>query len=131
MDNVFAIEITDIPPAGGATGEPSVLRSVNEFLSREPNCEKVNGLLQEDGCIIQCRSLIDCVLAELVPRFKDECFEFYEGKGTPLVNRHPPEMVQATDVDLGLALEVLVSGDWASWDNFKSNFKREMKWEPL
>lgn len=131
MDQIFTIEMAELPTAGGLTGDPSVLLSVNDFLSKESHHRKVNRLLQDDGCVIQYRSLIDCLLVELVPKFKEECFEFYEGDGKPLSNLHPAETIEATDEELGLALEVLVSGDWTSWDDFKSNFKSEVEWERL
>ena len=131
MDSVFTIEMVELPTAGGLTGDPSVLRSVDEFLSQESCRSKVNQLLQEDGCIADYRSLIDCVLAELAPQFKDACFEFYEGKGKPLENLHPAETVEAIDAELGLALEVLVSKEWPSWNDFKESFSAEIKWEPL
>lgn len=123
----FTIEITELPTTGGLTEDPSVLHHVEEFLSQGSHRRRVNQLLQEDGCVIQYRSLIDCLLAELMPKFRDECFEFYEGKGTPLVNRHPQETIEAIDVELVLALEVLVSKKWPSW----TDFKVEIKWEPL
>jgi hypothetical protein len=66
-----------------------------------------------------------------MPRFKAECFRFYEGKGRPLGSLYPEETIVATDVELGLALEVLVSTEWATWEDFKSNFEKEIKWEPL
>jgi hypothetical protein len=131
MDQSFTIEMADLPIAGGLTEDPSVLRSVNDFLARESHLRKVNQLLQEDGCVIEYRSLIDCVLAELMPQFKDACFEFYEGKGKPLASLHPAEAIAASDAELGLALEVLVSQEWSTWENFKSNYKRKMEWEPL
>jgi len=131
MDQMFTIEMTEIPTSGGATGDPSILRGVSDFLSKESYHLKVNQILQEDGCVIQYRSLIDCLLAELVPEFKEPCFEFYEGKGKPLASLHPVETIKAIDAELGLALEVLVSKEWPTWVEFKSNFKVEMKWEPL
>jgi hypothetical protein len=131
MDNSFAIEMTDLPLTGGLTGDPSVLRSVDDFLKKESHLRKVNQLLQEDGCIADYRSLIDCVLAELAPQFKDACFEFYEGKGKPLENLHAAETIEAIDAELGLALEVLVSKKWESWANFKEGFRAEIHWEPL
>jgi hypothetical protein len=127
----FTIEMTDLPTAGGLTEDPSVLRTVSDFLGKESLLRRLNQLLQADGCVVKYRSVIDCVLVELLPKFKDECFEFYEGKGKPLASLHPEDMIAVTDVELGLALEVLVSGDWESWADFKRNFKAEIKWEPL
>jgi hypothetical protein len=131
MDQMFTIEMNNLPTAGGLTEDPSVLRCVEEFLSQESYRLKVTQLLQEDGCIAQYRSVIDCVLVELLPKFKDACLEFYEGKGKPLSKLHPAETIEAADVELGLALEVLVTGDWTSWTDFKGNFKKEIKWERL
>jgi hypothetical protein len=131
MNQTFAIEMTELPTAGGLSEAPSVLHRVEEFLSKEAHLRKVNQLLQEDGCIAQYRSVIDCVLVELLPKFKDACFEFYDGHGKPLANLHPAETIEAADLELKLALEVFVSGDWASWTDFKGNFKTEMKREPL
>jgi hypothetical protein len=131
MDQMFTIEMTEVPIDGGLTEKPSVLHMVEDFLSKEAHLRKVNQLLQEDGCIAQYRSVIDCLLAELLPRFKAECLKFYAGKGTPLVNQHPAETIDAIDAELGLALEVLVSKDWTSWADFRSNYKAEIKWEPL
>ncbi|MGO9117247.1 MAG: hypothetical protein ACLQPD_06500 [Desulfomonilaceae bacterium] len=131
MDNIFSIEMTNIPLGGGLTGDPSVLNSVNAFLNNTSNREKVNQLLEEDGCIIEYRSLIDCVLAELAPQFKEACFEFYAGNGKPLANLYPAKTIEATDVELVMALEVLISKEWPTWKDFKSNVKSDMKWEPL
>jgi hypothetical protein len=131
MNQTFAIEITELPTAGGLSEDPSVLHRVEGFLNQESHLRRLNQLLQADGCIAQYRSVIDCVLVELLPKFKDACLEFYEGKGNPLSKLHPSEKIEAADVELELALEVLVSGDWASWTDFKSNFKAEIKWEPL
>jgi hypothetical protein len=131
MDHVFSIQTTDIPQGGGLTGDPSVLNSVNAFLNNTSNREKVNQLLQEDGCIIEYRSLVDCLLVQLLPQFEEASLAFYAGNGKPLADLHPPETINAVDMELDLALEVLVSKQWASWTDFKSNFKSEMQWEPL
>jgi hypothetical protein len=131
MNQTFAIEMTELPTAGGLSEAPSVLHRVEEFLSKEAHLRRLTQLLQADGCIALYRSLIDCVLVELLPKFKAACFEFYDGQGQPLANRLTEEMIAVTDVELVLALEVLISGDWASWADFKSNYKRKMKWEPL
>jgi hypothetical protein len=127
----FTIEITELPTTGGLTEDPSVLHRVEEFLSKESHRRKVTQILQEDGCVIEFRSLIDCLLVELAPQFKNACLEFYEGKGKPLSKLHSAETIEATDVELGLALEVLVSKEWATWEDFRSNYKAEIKWEPL
>ncbi len=131
MDNVFSIELTNILPGEVLTGDPSVLNTVNTFLDNTSNREKINQILHEDGCIIEYRSLIDCVLVELAPQFKDACFEFYAGNGKPLANLYPMETIEAIDAELVMALEVLVSKQWASWTDFKGNVKSEMQWEPL
>jgi hypothetical protein len=131
MDNVFSIEMTDLPLTGGLTGDPSVLRSVNEVLSRKSYYGTVNQLLQEDGCVVQYRSMIDCLLVEFAPQFKDACFEFYAGNGKPLANQYPTETIEATDVELVMALEFLISKEWPTWEDFRSNFKSETKWQPL
>ena len=131
MDHVFSIEMTDLPVTGGLSGNPSILCSAAAFLNKESHLRKVNKILQEDGCVIEYRSLIDCLLVQLLPQFEDACLEFYEGKGRPLADLYPTETIEATDVELVMALEVLISKEWPTWDNFKSNFKAEMKWEPL
>jgi len=131
VDNVFSIEMTELPTTGGSTGDPSILRSVNHFLSKESHLRKVNQLLQEDGCVVQYWSLIDCVLVELLPHFKESYFEFYEGKGKPLASLHSVETIEAIDVELMLNLEILVSKKWQSWTDFKRDFKSEIMWEPL
>ena len=131
MDQSFTIEITEVPIAGGLTEDPSVLRSVNDFLGKPAHHRKVDQLLQEDGCVTQYWSLIDCLLVELAPQFKDACLEFYQGKGQPLASLHPAEAIAGTDAELGLALEVLVSHEWSTWEDFKSNYKRRTEWEPL
>jgi hypothetical protein len=131
MNQTFAIEMTELPTAGGLSENPSVLHRVEDFLNIEPHLRRLNQLLQADGCVVHYRSVIDCVLVELLPKFKDACFEFYEGKGEPLSKLHSAEKIEAADVELELALEVLVSKDWTSWADFKINFKAEMKWEPL
>ena len=123
----FTVEMTELPTAGGLTEDPSCLHQVEEFLCQESHHRKVTEILQADGCISQYQSVIDCVLVELLPKFKDACFEFYEGQGQPLANLLTEEMIARTDAELGLALEVLVSGCWASWADFKSNFKAEIK----
>jgi hypothetical protein len=123
MDNNFSIEMTDLPITGGLTGDPSVLRSVEDFLSKESRLQKVDQLLQEDGCIIDYQSLIDCLLVQLLPKFEDACVAFYAGNGKPLANLHPPERIEAIDVELVMALEVLISTEWPTWEEFKSNFK--------
>jgi hypothetical protein len=128
---MFTIEMTEIPTSGGATGDPSILLGVSDFLSKESYYLKVNQILQEDGCVIQYRSLIDCVLVELLPHFKESCFEFYEGKGKPLASLHSVETIEAIDVELMLNLEILVSKKWQSWTDFKRDFKSEITWEPL
>jgi len=131
MDQMFTIEMTNIPTSGGATGEPSILRGVSDFLSKESYHLKVNQILEEDGCIIQYRSLIDCLLSELITDFKEPCFEFYKGEGKPLVDRYPAKTIEAIDVELMLNLEILVSKKWQSWTDFKRDFKSEIMWEPL
>lgn len=131
MDQTFTIEMTELPLAGGLTEDPSVLRLVNDFLSKESHLRKVRQILQEDGCVIQYRSLIDCLLAELIPDFKEPCFEFYKCEGKPLVDRYPAKMIEAIDVELMLNLEVLVSKKWQTWTDFKRDFKSEIMWEPL
>ncbi len=131
MDNNFSIVMTDLPITGGLTGDPSVLRTVDAFLSKDPHLRKVNQLLQEDGCVVQYWSLIDCVLVELLPHFKESCFEFYEGKGKPLASLHSVETIEAIDVELMLNLEILVSKKWQSWTDIKREFKSEIMWEQL
>ncbi|MGO9118978.1 MAG: hypothetical protein ACLQPD_15390 [Desulfomonilaceae bacterium] len=131
MDNVFSIKMTELPTTGGLSGDPSVLRSVNDFLSRESHLRKVNQLLQEDGCVIEYQSLVDCLLVEILPKFEVPCREFYEGRGKPLADLHTADTVLAIDAELGLAIEVLVSKEWPTWTDFKGNFKAEIKWEPL
>jgi hypothetical protein len=131
MDNVFTIEMTELPLAGGLSGDPTVLRGVGDLLSRESHFRKVNQILEANGCVLEYRSVIDCVLVELIPQFKDACLEFYDGKGRPLASQHPADTIEAIDVELGLALEVLLSKDWPSWDDFKRDFKGEIKWEQL
>ena len=131
MDTVFTIEMTDLPPAGGLTGDPSALPCVDEFLCRESNYEKVANLLQEDSSVLQYRSMIDCLLVELAPQFREECLEFYEGRGKPLVDRHPAETIPDIDRELELALEILISRKWLSWSHFKRSFKKEKSWEAL
>jgi hypothetical protein len=131
MNQTFVIEMTELPTTGGLSEDPSILHMVEDFLSKAAHLRRLNQLLQADGCIAPYRSVIDCVLVELLPKFKDACFEFYEGKGRTLSNLHPAKKIQAIDVELVLALEVLVSEKWPSWTGFKSNYKRKMKWEPL
>ena len=79
----------------------------------------MNQILQEDGCVIEYRSLIDCVLVELAPQFKEACFEFYAGNGKPLANLYPAKTIESIDAELVMFLEVLVSKQWASWTDFK------------
>lgn len=131
MDNFFAIEITDLPVTGGLTGDPSVLRSVDAFLSQEKYLRKVNQLLQEDGCVTEYQSLVDCLLVQLRPDFEDACREFYEGKGKRFSDLHPSETIKTVDMELEIALEILISKEWSTWEDFKSNFKAAIKWEPL
>jgi hypothetical protein len=127
----FTIEMTEVPIDGGLTEDPSALDSVKAFLNNTSNREKVNQLLQEDGCIIKFRSLVDCLLAQLLPQFEDACLAFYAGNGKPLADLYPTETIKAIDAELSLVLEVLISKEWATWADFKSDFKSEMKWEPL
>jgi hypothetical protein len=131
MDNNFLIEMTDLPVTGGLTGDPSVLHCVEDFLSKESYLQKVNQLVQEDGCVIEYLSLVDCLMVQLLPHFEDACLAFYEGNGKPLANLHPAETIEAIDREIVMALEILISKEWPTWDDFKSNFKAEIKWEPL
>jgi len=131
METLLKIEMTELILTGGLTGAPPVLRRVNDFLSHESNCEKVNRLFQEDDCILQYESVIDWLLVELKPEFKDECFEFYKGKGKPLAELYSAQTIEDIDRDLGLALEVLISNKWPSWTDFKEGFRAEIMWEPL
>jgi hypothetical protein len=62
MDNNFLIEMTDLPVTGGLSGDPSILCSVDAFFNKESHLRKVNQLLQEDGCVIEYLSLVDCLL---------------------------------------------------------------------
>ena len=130
MDGVFSIEMTDLSITGGLSGDPSILCSVDAFLNKESHLRKVNQILQEDGCVVEYRSLIDCLLVELLPQFEGACFEFYAGNGQPLANLYPAETIEAIDTELVMALEVLISKEWSTWEDFKHNFKTEMKWEP-
>ncbi len=131
MKRMPGFQMIQLPSIGGLTGAPPVLRRVNDFLSHESNCDKVNRLFQEDDCILQYESVIDCLLVELKPEFKDECFEFYKGKGKPLAELYSAETIEDIDRDLGLALEALISNKWPSWTDFKEGFRAEIKWEPL
>ncbi|MBM3303361.1 MAG: hypothetical protein FJY85_25870 [Deltaproteobacteria bacterium] len=131
MNQTFAIEISELPITGGLVGGPSVLHMVADFLNKEAHLRRLNRLLQADGCIAQYRSVIDCVLVELLPKFKAACSEFYDGQGQPLANLHPAEKIRAIDQELVLMLELLVSKKWESWSDFKRDFEVEIKLEPL
>ena len=131
MGNNFSTVIIDLPITGGLSGDPSVLPSVEDFLSKESHLRKANQILEEDGCVVDYLPLIDCLLVELRPDFEKPCSEFYEGNGKPLASLHPAETIKAIDVELVIDLEVLISKEWLTWADFKSNFKAEIKWEPL
>ena len=131
MGNNFSTVIIDLPITGGLSGDPSVLPSVEDFLSKESHLRKVNQILEEDGCVVEYLSLIDCLLVELRPDFEKPCREFYEGNGKHLASLHPAETIKAIDVELVIDLEVLISKEWLTWSDFKSNFKAEIKWETL
>ncbi|MGO9121738.1 MAG: hypothetical protein ACLQPD_29525 [Desulfomonilaceae bacterium] len=127
MDNVFSIEMTDLPITGGLSGDPSILCSVDAFLNKESHLRKVNEILQEDGCVVEYRSLIDCLLVQLLPQFEDACFEFYAGNGKPLANLYPTEAIEAFDQEIVLALEVLISREWPTWEDFKETYRENME----
>jgi hypothetical protein len=131
MDNNFLIEMTDLPVTGGLSGDPSILCSVDAFLNKESHLRKVNQLLQEDGCVIEYLSLVDCLMVQLLPQFKDACLAFYEGNGKPLANLHPAETIEAIDREIVLALEVLISKEWPTWEDFKSKVEAGVKWGSL
>jgi hypothetical protein len=127
----FTIEMNELPTAGGLTEDPSVLHRVEEFLSQESHRLKVNQILQEDGCIVQYRSVIDCLVAELAPRLHKQCTKFYQGEEKPLSHLYPADTVAGIDKELLLILKLLVSKQWESWSDFKRDFEAEIKWDPL
>jgi hypothetical protein len=131
MNQTVAIEMTELPTAGGLSEDPSVLHRVEEFLSQESYRLKVTKIIGEDGCVIEYRSLIDCLVAELAPRLHTQCTKFYQGEEKPLSHLYPADTVAGIDKELLLILEILVSKKWQSWSDFKRDFEAEIKWEPL
>ncbi len=131
MDQMFTIEMNNLPTAGGLTENPSVLHRVEEFLSQESYRLKVTQIIGEDGCVIEYRSLIDCLVAELAPRLHTQCTKFYQGEEEPLSHLHTADTIAVIDQELVLILEILVSKKWQSWSDFKRDFEAEIKWEPL
>ena len=125
MNNNFSMVMTDLALGGGLTGDPPVLHCVEDFLNKASNLEKVDQLLQEDGCVLNYESLIDCLLVELRPKFEEPCREFYEGNGKSLAKLYPTSTIQTIDAELVTDLEILISKEWPTWGDFKSNLKTE------
>ncbi len=120
-----------LPVTGGLTGGPSVLTLVNEFLRDESNFDKVNSLVQQEISLQKYRSLIDFLLIELMPEFKNDCVLFYQEKGKSFVEGYPEEVRSIVDEKLRGILEFLNSENYESWRHFKRTFQTAVCWEAL
>jgi hypothetical protein len=125
------LDILLLPTAGGLTGDASVLFSVHEFLQDGSHYDAMVTLLQGESAVYNYQSLIDLLLVELMPQFKEDCFRFYEGKGKSFANLYPAQVRREIDKQLRETLDFLVSREWTSWANLKTTYKTERNWEPL
>jgi len=125
------MDIFFLPAAGGLTGDPSVLVSVSQFLQDKSNFDKVNDLAQGEISLQLYQSLIDFLLVELMPEFKNDCFRFYEGNGKSFYEVYPTKVRSSVDEKVREILQFLVSRDYESWEDFKSTYQTDMNWEPL
>lgn len=91
----------------------------------------MNNLVQAEISLQSYQSLIDFLLVELMPEFKDNCLRYYEGKGKSLREICPPDVRLRVDAKLRGILEFLVFEDFSSWEHFKATFQTGMNWELL
>src|SRR5208283_2118690 len=106
MEILVSQDLCVLPAAGGLTGDPSVLELVNEFLRDASNFDKVKDMVQQEISLQKYRSLIDFLLVELMPEFKNDCFLFYERKGKSFYHSYPAEVRLSVDEKLRGILEL-------------------------
>jgi hypothetical protein len=131
MRQLGCINMLFLPPTGGLTGAPSALVLVSQFLAEGSNLSKVNDLAQQATSLGEYRSLIDFLLVELMPEFREACLRFYEGRGKSFIDACSPEERLNVDEQIRNILEILTSREWTSWGYFKRTYRTEMNWEPL